>query len=603
LVHNSATGTSVQFKEFPPIYYKKCLIDIKNILKINISKYYNSFKYNFKWRVNRMLSKNKFQFPKFRSLSFFIILFLLILSLLFTGCNLISSLNTETTQIEGTATSGESEKTKEELIKEEDAKAKQEAIEKEKKDKELMESAQTTQEASMLADNIKPNGSCDLIIVTPLEFVAALIPLKDHKNNTGITTKVISLEDIYSNYDGRDEAEKVKYCIADYEKTSNIKFAMLVGDADKFPIRYTKTDRETAAAFNTAFYGTDFYYADLYKSDGSFDDWDNNKNGFFGELAGESSTGPLNVDNVDLTPDIAIGRIPASSIDEVIIYTSKVISYEKNFNSYDWKDNILLIATKDWIPDICLFQDKIARDYLKNKIVYKLYEFVSLYETISEKEKLDLDISDEEIQKIAPPNPQNIIDLINKGVFIVSHIGHGDINAWINCLYAENFTDMNNTDKLSIFFSIGCSTGAFCTLPPYEAYIDINGAYHEGSNYGEIFKTFPPQPACIQTENNLEGMGELSIAKISNGAIGYIGCITGGQYSGVELSKYFFESLTKGSSTLGEMWNYSIMKYYDVVEFPKNVEIPDWYLVASFHQPWKYFLFGDPSLRVNTEDK
>jgi hypothetical protein len=180
---------------------------------------------------------------KFKPLVFLTVLILSVSQLLFSGCGLaqgkkisetsgksgISKTSDmsglESVQIEGPADSTEvngsqDEKTPEEVLAE-DIKLKEEALAKEKKDQELMDANSAGSEAVALADPVKPEGNCDLVIITPPEFISALTSLKDHKNTTGLITKVISLEDIYSSYDGRDEAEKVKYFLADYKKTSN----------------------------------------------------------------------------------------------------------------------------------------------------------------------------------------------------------------------------------------------------------------------------------------------------------------------------------------------------------------------------------------------
>ncbi len=152
-----------------------------------------------------------------------------------------------------------------------------------------------------------------LLIITPIQFVSPLHFLKLHKERTGTPTTIVTLDVVYQEYAGRDEAEKVKQCIALFHQKQGIRYVLLAGDSDVFPVRYTKTDREDGKAFNSAFYPTDLYYAALYKEDGSFDDWDGNHNGYFGELHGETHSGPINIDHVNLTPRVGVGRIPASS--------------------------------------------------------------------------------------------------------------------------------------------------------------------------------------------------------------------------------------------------------------------------------------------------
>jgi hypothetical protein len=543
-----------------------------------------------------------------KPMHFFIILVLIILPLLFSGCSLLSgnkvSENTgsESAQIEETIISKEDEKSQEELIKE-DERLKEEALEKEKKDRELMEKESSDNAAYAAADSIKPEGSCDLVIITPSEFVSLLVPLKEHKNNTGIVTKIISLEDIYSNYEGRDEAEKVKYFLADYKKSSNIKYAMLVGDSDKFPIRFTKTDRETAAAFNTAYYGADLYYADLYKSDGSFDDWDNNKNGFFGELAGESSTGLLNVDEVDLTPDIAVGRIPASTADEVSIYVAKAIAYENDNSKSVYINNILLISTQD--PSLsalfCADQDQVAGELLKNRNVTKLYDLDKEFFDSSWSEKYTPEEYDKIIAGKLSVNVGIINSYLDKGIGFLSYMGHGNKDVWANIYATEHVSSLKNSKMLTVIFTGGCGTAEFATLPPYSAYLDINGVYHQGTNNGEVFTQTPPQPACIQQENNPESLAEFFTVYYDVGAVGYFGFITGAQGGFNSTLNYsFFEAIKNGEPAIGDIWAYMTEEYYKVQSFPETISTPDWVQVAGFHQPWKLFLFGDPSLRINT---
>lgn len=419
----------------------------------------------------------------------------------------------------------------------------------------------------------------DLLIVAPQEFSKSLMPLEAHKNSTGILTKMLTLEEIYRNYPGRDEAEKVKRSLADYRGNSGIRYAMLVGDCEKFPVRYTKNDRKTKEAFDTSFCPADLYYADLYESDGRFDDWDRNQNGYFGELRGESTTGVLNVDDVDLRPDVAVGRIPASTADEVAIYVSKVIRYELNANQYSWSKEALLIATIDWLKDACKTQDYIANKYFKNSVVHRLYA------------------PGNPCQKTPAPNEQNINSYLNQGVGFVSYVGHGSGDGWSG--YSVNsLSQLTNYDKLPIIFAAACGTAEFATSPPYDPYRDCQGKYHRGTNNGEVFNSTPPQPACLQSVNNRESLGENITVQRATGAIGYVGCITGAQPFGIDLDKFFFEALALGHRTLGGMWNYMVQKYYEVHVPPLKIEKPDWTKVAEVHQPWKFYLFGDPSLRV-----
>jgi len=420
----------------------------------------------------------------------------------------------------------------------------------------------------------------DLLILCPTEFKNALVPLKTHKNNTGISTEIVELSTIYSQYSGRDEAEKVKNCLVNWRRKNGLRFAMLVGDSDKFPVRYTKNDRKDANAFNTAFYATDLYYADLFEPNGAMDNWDKNNNGYYGELRGESGTGALNLDDVDLRPDIAVGRVPASNVAEVTRYVNKVINYENGGYKPAWFKKTLLIATTDWLNDACKTQEYNAAYNLSGFTNQKMYS------------------AGNPCSNVTQPTPGGINSKINAGVGFVSYVGHGSRTTWHGCYAMADIAGLNNMNKLPVVFASACSTSEFATQAPYDGYTDINGVFHNGTNAGEVFNSIPPQPACIQSVRNPESIGEELTVKKSTGAIGYVGCATGAQPWSRDLNKYFFEAYRYGQEFLGGMWNYMIQKYYETRVLPAVINSPDWTKVAEFHQPWKFVLFGDPSLRV-----
>ena len=84
--------------------------------------------------------------------------------------------------------------------------------------------------------------------------------------------------------------------------------------------------------------------------------------------------------------------------------------------------------------------------------------------------------------------------------------------------------------------------------------------------------------------------------------MGYIGCVTGSQPAGLDLDKSFFDAYSHtyaGTRTLGNMWRYMVMRYYQINIPPATINPPDWTKLAQVHQPWKFHLFGDPSLRVD----
>ena len=70
-----------------------------------------------------------------------------------------------------------------------------------------------------------------LLIITPSIFVKALQPLVIHKLAMGMSTKLVTLDEVYQQmfWHGRDDAEKVKYFIKTAIEEWGIRYVLLVG--------------------------------------------------------------------------------------------------------------------------------------------------------------------------------------------------------------------------------------------------------------------------------------------------------------------------------------------------------------------------------------
>jgi hypothetical protein len=392
---------------------------------------------------------------------------------------------------------------------------------------------------------------------------------------------ILLLEDVDRLCEGRDAPERIKRCLAMYQQRSGIRYAMLVGDGDQFPIRWTMADIVGPTVGNTAFYPADLYYADLYKKDGSFDDWDSNGNGYFGEIGGEIRSGLLNIDEVDLDPDIAVGRAPVSTLGEALQYAEKVVRYEKNAYQSEWAQRVLVISTGGYLPDDCRRQEEMLTQLPGRYSVARMY------------------YAGNPCQQTAELTADNVIGAINDGVGMVSYVGHGSLDFWFDAISVKDFTRLTNAEKLPVVYSGGCGTAAFTAYPPGGPYEDVNGIRHAGGEAGEIVPGTPPQPAPLQIQNNIDGMMEFTLVQMPEGVVIYIGAVTGSQFPmEFDINKYLFEGIVQAGPRAGDAWNYAIRKYYQIHKFEKAYDHADWIVLADFHQMWKFMLFGDPSLRI-----
>jgi hypothetical protein len=326
-------------------------------------------------------------------------------------------------------------------------------------------------------------------------------------------------------------------------------------------------DRVTGSAFDYAFYPSDLYYADVAKQDGSFEDWNAKKDGFhggyFGEVRGEKNKkDPINYDEIDYRPDVAVGRWPVSTLEELKVVAAKTIAHETGVRSR----KTAFCSVDGWVDTKALL----------DQLASKLPETAKCYGATEEK----------------------LVKLINDGAGLVCHTGHGYDDGWAGCFSTGSIDKLKNADRLPIMVSVGCSTARFATLPPYDGYVDIQGTEHKGTNSGEVFTDPPPPPAVYQKGRyNLTGLGEQLLRKGPKGAVAYIGCNTGSQPCALSLLEGLILALADSKEPrLGDLWSKAIAHYYDKEQLATIKPTEDWYPASIFFQGMKFMLFGDPTL-------
>jgi len=183
-----------------------------------------------------------------------------------------------------------------------------------------------------------------MVIISPNEYSQSLQLLIEHKNNIGTNTILKTTEEIFEEFEGRDEVEKIKYFIKYSIENWNIKYVLLVGGAEKIP----------------------------YNFNGTFSNWDTNNNNIFAEYNWNGKN-----DEIDLYPDVNIGRLACidtnigrlACIDtnEVEICVNKIITYEQQkAYSQNWFNNITYIGGDSLAGD----DDEIDEgEYVHQKVI------------------------------------------------------------------------------------------------------------------------------------------------------------------------------------------------------------------------------------------
>lgn len=209
------------------------------------------------------------------------------------------------------------------------------------------------------------NSIYDMIVIAPSKFSNNLQEFINHKNKYGVNTTLITTEEIYENYTAFDKPEQIKYCIKDAIETYGIKYVLLFGGLNSLiwarprddnnqgskdwhvPARYTnlfdnpKFPLNNESILHDPGVLCDLYYADIYEKYGNFSSWDTNKDGVY---AAWGRPGYENDTDLDLIPDVYVGRLACRNNREVKNVVEKIINYEKERCDPSWFEKMIVIS-------------------------------------------------------------------------------------------------------------------------------------------------------------------------------------------------------------------------------------------------------------------
>ena len=423
-------------------------------------------------------------------------------------------------------------------------------------------------------------GKYDLIIITPKEFTQQLEPLVYHKNSHGVSTRLVTLNEIYDEmfWQGRDNAEKIKYFIKKAVEEWETHYILLIGGKKgqlplwHCPVRYVAMDDQWEAE-----YISDLYYADIYDNKGNFSSWDADGDGVFGEWYYDDGAED---NDIDLIPDVAVGRLPCRNRFEVTIMVDKIIAYETTTFQQPWFNDMVVIAG-----------DTYPESHNPNWTGYE-GEFYG----------------DQAIEHMASFNPirlytsdgslsghEDVVAALNNGCGFVYFVGHGSPKTWgnhppdddefIRGLTVQNMYKLRNRNKLPVCVVSGCHNCQF----------DVS-----------IFKIFN-EITRYRQEGTFECWGWKITRERDGGSIATIGCTALGYTKedkiafngGInELEVEFFRQYGQQHVTiLGDAWVQALQWYIET--YPVDWSTPavsDSWIDAKVVQSW--ILFGDPSLQI-----
>jgi hypothetical protein len=228
---------------------------------------------------------------------------------------------------------------------------------------------------------------------------------------------------------------------------------LLVGGADDFPTRETHVYVDYNEG-DAEIFVSDLYYADVYTGASDFSSWDTNENNDFGEYKwGESQL----TDDVDLYPDIYLGRLACIESSDVTTCINKIITYETNeAYSQDWFTNLVVIGGDTSPNDE---EDILEGEFVNQNIIDIMDGFIPTKCWASEG---------------TLGTRTSINTAINNGAGFVDFSGHGNPTRWsthpfnspdiwipVGSYKNTHVSSLNNGDELPIVVTGACSVAKF----------------------------------------------------------------------------------------------------------------------------------------------
>jgi len=304
---------------------------------------------------------------------------------------------------------------------------------------------------------LENNNYYDLLIIAPSQYFRYLRPLVCHKESHGVKTRLVTTNKVYKemHWKGQDKQEKIKYYIKTAIEEWGVKHVLLVGGIKgqtnlwDLPIRYSHVVPPDEQEYAEQSFISDLYYADIYDSEGAFSSWDSNGDGVY------SVWNDTYREQMDLYPDVYLGRLPCRTISEVKIMVNKIIKYEKErVADEDWFKNLILVAGDSYHDPPNQFNEG---------------------ELISEEAKnLAPDLNPVEVyaREGSDINRRTVNKAMNDGASFAYFCGHGSPMSWsthyppdgINWTTGYLNRDMvflRNGKKLPIAIVGGCHNGQF----------------------------------------------------------------------------------------------------------------------------------------------
>jgi hypothetical protein len=267
-----------------------------------------------------------------------------------------------------------------------------------------------------------PENQADYVVIAPEAFLEAVQPLAERRRDQGLGVKAVSFEEIASVFGhGRPSAEAIRDFLAyAYHSWSepSLRYVLLLGDSSYDPRNFTGNDQGSPLP---AMWAKTSY------------------------LWTVSDPALVAINGEDLLPDVAVGRLPAKTLEQARVLVQKVLAWE---GVQDLSGPAVLVADNpdragDFEADVL----DIHSSFLGGRETKTLF-----------------------LRQLGGGTRPQILASFDEGASLMSYVGHGGAAVWAseNVLNSWDVGSLRAQSRQPLMLTFNCLNGYFLA-PNYEA--------------------------------------------------------------------------------------------------------------------------------------
>ncbi len=290
-------------------------------------------------------------------------------------------------------------------------------------------------------------SGANMLIITHKDFLAAADRLRSYHGANRVPlvrsplVKVVTTDDIFDNFsqglpDPMALRNYIKYLYENYpdaDGNPKLAYVCFLGDAS--------TDFQNNASSQPDFVPSNLYFARLAPFTFATDEW-------YGQMDAQDQ-----VPGGDVL-DLAIGRLPAGSLDEAQFLVDRVIDYETASPMEKWRDEIILVADDELssFAGVCETQWTDQSEFLALFAIPDFNDITKIYLT-----------EYPQIAKVKPTARFHFLDEWNDGALMINFIGHGSSQQMADeqVFLGSDVGQLTNGLKLPLMMAFSCTIGDF----------------------------------------------------------------------------------------------------------------------------------------------